>query len=134
MDWKAAYEQQQEARWRVFLMFVVMAVMVIRSGLVSRELRGRLTFFPTTPALKPPSVPAEKSKLSPGASSSPSSADIQQATLVLLCLAEAAGQLVIANTRTVWELMNQPPPKPAQEQSLSAASLCERPGQRLDSS
>ena len=134
MDWKAAYEQQQEARWRVFLMFVVMAVMVIRSGLVSRELRGRLTFFPTTPALKPPSVPAEKSKLSPGASSSPSPAEIQQATLILLCLAEAAGQLVIVNTRAVWELMNQPLSQPAQERPLDADSLCEHPAQRLDTS
>ena len=134
MDWKAAYEQQQEARWRVFLMFVVMAVMVIRSGLVSRELPGRLTFFPTTPALKPPSVPAEKSKLSPGASSSPSSADIQQATLVLLCLAEAAGQLVIVNTRTVWELMNQPLSQLAQERQSNIADLHEPQVQRLDTS
>jgi hypothetical protein len=52
---------------------------------------------------------------------------------VLLCLAEAVGRLFVLNTREVWELMNQPLPRPALEQ-LSIASLCERPGQRLDSS
>lgn len=44
MDFRAAYEQQQEARWRVFLMFIVMALLIIRSGLVSRERRGQPLF------------------------------------------------------------------------------------------
>jgi hypothetical protein len=53
---------------------------------------------------------------------------------VLLCLAKAVGRLFVLNTREVWELMNQPLPRPMLEQPLSIASLCERPGQRLDSS
>jgi hypothetical protein len=53
---------------------------------------------------------------------------------MLLRLAEAAGRLFILNTRTVWELMNQPLPHPAQEAPFTIASLCERPAQRLDTS
>jgi hypothetical protein len=76
----------------------------------------------------------KESKLSPSTDPSPSPADIQQATLVLLCLAEAAGQLVIVNTRAVWELMNQPLPRPARERTVNGASLCEHSAQRLDTS
>jgi len=36
MNWKAANDQQDEALWRVFLMFIALALLVIRTGLVSR--------------------------------------------------------------------------------------------------
>ncbi|MGE3362673.1 MAG: hypothetical protein AB7I34_04390 [Rhizobiaceae bacterium] len=134
MEFRAANEQQQETRWRVFLMFVVMALLIIRTGLVSRELRGQLTFFPPAPALKRHDFSAEKSNLSPCTYLSPSPDDLNQAILVLLCLAEAAGRLLILKERAVWELMNQPLPRSAQERPLNAASLRDRPAQRLDTS
>jgi hypothetical protein len=40
MDWKAANEQQQEVRWRIFLMFVVMAILIIRTGVVPKAASG----------------------------------------------------------------------------------------------
>jgi hypothetical protein len=108
MDWKAANEQQQEVRWRIFLMFVVMAILIIRTGVVPRQLRGLLTFFPPAPALNPHSLSAENCKLPPRTRPSPSTDELQQAILVALLLAEAAGQMFILNGREVWKLMNQP--------------------------
>jgi hypothetical protein len=134
MNWKVANEQQQEARWRIFLMFVVMAILIIRTGAVPRELRGLLTFFSPAPALKHHSLSAEESKPFPHACPSPSPDDLHQAIFVALLLAEAAGQLYILNTRAVWELMNQPVPPPAQEAAFNVAILCDRPAQRLDTS
>ena len=125
MDWKAANEQQQEALWRIFLMFVVMALLIIRTGLVSRGLVAVLA-APSTPQAADPAADHPSSSTSP--------ADLHQATLAALLLAEAAGQLYILNAREVWELMNQPLPRPVQELRSNVASPCERPAQRLDTS
>jgi len=121
MDWRAANEQQGEARWRVFLMFVVMAVLAIQTGLVSR---GVIAVVSTQNARHDaasrfdPETPAE----------------LHQAILVLLCLAEAAGRSLIVIARDVWDLMNQPLSRPVQGLSVNADSLCERLAQRLDTS
>ena len=125
MNCRAVNEQQDEALWRVFLMFVAMAVLVIRTGLVSR---GVLAALPSE------SVRQEGASEVQDQPSSTSPIDLHQATLVLLCLAEAVGQMLIVKERIVWELMNQPLPRPAQKRPLNAASLCERPAQRLDTS
>ncbi|MGE0279134.1 MAG: hypothetical protein AB7P20_00775 [Rhizobiaceae bacterium] len=125
MDWKAAYIQQQEARWRIFLMFVVMALMVIRTGLVSR---GVIAILPAEGA---PQDAAPSVQNQPNESSS---SDIHRAMLVLLCMAEAAARLVILKERMVWELMNRPLPQPAQDQPFNATSQYDRPAPRLDTS
>jgi len=125
MDWRAAYEQQDEARWRVFLMFVIMALMVMRTGMVSRGVIAVLT----TESAPPDAVWVVKHQ-----SPSASPADLRQATLALLCLAEAAGRLLIVKERAVWDLINQPLPRPAQEHPINPDSLCECPVQRLDTS
>lgn len=134
MNWKAANEQQREMRWRIFLMFIVMAILIIRTGVVPRELRVLLTVFPSAPALKRHGLSAEKSELSPRTCPSPSPDEFHQAILVALLLAEVAGQLYILNGREVWELMNQPLPGPTEDQPLNVTSQCERPGQRRDTS
>jgi hypothetical protein len=134
MDWKAANEQQQEVRWRIFLMFVVMAILIIRTGVVPKELPGLLTVFPSAPALKQHGLSGEKSELSRHACPSLSPNELHQAILVALLLAEVAGQLYILNGREVWELMNQPLPGPTEDQPLNVTSQCERPGQRRDTS
>jgi hypothetical protein len=100
-------------------------LIIIRTGLVSR---GTIAVL-STQNVQHNAAPAANRQLS-----STSPADLHQATLMLLCLAEAAGRLFILNARTVWELMNQPLPRPSQEQALDAGSLCERPAQRLDTS
>ena len=125
MEFRAANEQQQEALWRVFLMFVAMALLIIRTGLVSRGLVAVLSVQ---------SAPQDAASPLDHQPSSPSPEELYQATLVLLCLAKAVGRLFVLNTREVWELMNQPLPRPAREQSLSSANLCERSSQRLDTS
>ncbi|MGE0281053.1 MAG: hypothetical protein AB7P20_10645 [Rhizobiaceae bacterium] len=125
MNCKAANEQQQEARWRIFLMFVVMALMVIRTGLVSR---GVIAVLSAGSGSQDAAPMAHRELLSA------SPADVRNATLVLLCLAEAAGRLVIVKERMVWELMNQPLPRQTHERPINVASLFERPSQRLDSS
>ena len=124
MEFRAANEQQQEALWRVFLMFIAMALLIIRTGLVSRGLVTVLT----------QSAPQDAASPLDHQPSSPSSEELYQATLVLLCLAKAVGRLFVLNTREVWELMNQPLPRPMLERLSNIASLCERPGQRLDTS
>ena len=124
MEFRAANEQQQEALWRVFLMFVAMALLIIRTGLVSRGLVTVLT----------QSAPQDGASLLDHQPSPPSPEELYQATLVLLCLAKAVGRLFVLNTREVWELMNQPLPRPMLEQPLSISNLCERSSQRLDSS
>lgn len=125
MNWKAANEQQDEALWRVFMMFVAMALLVIRSGLVSR---GVLAVISPSSALQD-----AEARVNHGPPST-SAADLTQATLVLLCMAEAAGRLVVTMTRAVWELMNSPLSRPAPELSPNTGSLCEHPLHRLDSS
>ena len=127
MNWKAANEKQQEALWRVFLMFVAMAVLVIRTGLVSR---GVIAVFSDPDAEEDVILavddPPQQHPLSPD--------DLREITLILLCLANAAGQMLIGKERTVWELMNRPLSQTPREHPVSPASQCERPGQRLDTS
>jgi len=125
MDWRAVNEQEQEARWRVFLMFVLMALMIIRTGLVSRNLLAVL------PAERYPQDAADaadqqRCPTSPRA--------LYQATLAVLCLAEAAGRLFILNSRAVWDLMNQPLPGPSPERPFNVPNLCERTVQFPDTS
>jgi hypothetical protein len=84
--------------------------------------------------LNPHSLSAENCKLPPRTRPSPSTDELQQAILVALLLAEAAGQMFILNGREVWKLMNQPLARSSQARSLDVASLCERPSQRLDTS
>lgn len=125
MDWKAVNEQQREALWLVFLMFVAMALLIIRTGLVSRGIAAPATLEELSPDDAPP-VNHKSAAIPPS--------DLYQATLVMLCLAEVAGRLLIMTTREVWELMNQPLSRPAQERPLDLACLCERLVQRLDTS
>jgi len=124
MHRRAANEHHQEARWRDFLMFVVMVLLVIRAGLMSR---GMVPAIPLKEGVRDGPVEANhrQSSLPP---------DLRQATLALLCLAEAAGRLVIVNARDDWELMNLPLPRPAPERTLGAANQCDGPGKRLDTS
>jgi len=126
MNWKAANEQHDEARWRVFLMFVAMALLMIRTGSVSR---GLLDILSTQSAAQDVSPPVNHQP-----SSTPPDADLRRAILVLLCLAEAAGRLFILRERAVWDLMNRPLARPEDYQPLDIASLCERSAQRLDTS
>jgi hypothetical protein len=125
MNFRAANEHQQEVRWRIFLMFVFMAIATIGTGLVSRGIIAALA----TPNVRRDATPAANHQ-----PSSTQPADLYQATLVALLIAEVAGQLYILNARTAWELMNQPLPRPAEERPLSVASMNEYPIQRLDTS
>ena len=125
MDWRAANEKQQEALWRIFLMFVAMAVVVIRTGLVSRGVIAVLS-VPSAEQDDASAVNDPPQPLSPD--------DLREIIFVLLCLAEAAGRLLIRKERTVWELMNRPLPQPTQERPPGAADLCDCPSQRLDTS
>ena len=125
MEFRAANEQQKEALWRVFLTLIAMALLIIRTGLVSR---GLVT------VLSVQSAPQDDAPAVNHQPSSPSPEELYQATLVLLCLAKAVGRLFVLNTREVWELMNQPLLQPMLERLSNIASLCERPSQRLDSS
>ena len=125
MNGRAVNEQRQQAQWRVFMMFVALALLIIRTGLVSR---GVMAVLPAA-SIAHDAAPAAK-----GQPSSTDPAALYQATLVLLCFAEAAGQLLIQWERTLWELMNQPLPGPAPERSLHVTSLCSRQVQFLDTS
>ena len=129
MNWQAANDKQQEALWRVFLMFVAMAVLVIRTGLVSRGVIAVLS--------APDADDAEQDLIltvDDPPHPSLSSDDLREIILVLLCLANAARQMLVGKERTVWELMNRPLPKPAREHPANSADLCGRPAERLDTS
>lgn len=126
MNWKAASDKQQEALWRIFLMFVAMAVLVIRTGLVSR---GVIAVLSVPDAEQDDMLVVEDPPEQPRTPD-----DLREITLILLCLAEAAGQMLIGKERTVWELMNRPLPQTPREHPASPADQCERPGQRLDTS
>jgi hypothetical protein len=132
MDLRAEYEKQQEARWRVFLMFIVMALLIIRAGLLSRKRREQPIFFPPAPALKRQDLSADERTLSPGACPSPD--ELYCATLVVLVIAELAGDLYRLNAREIWDLMNQPPFQPVPERTSNVAGLFGGPSQRLDTS
>jgi len=125
LDWRAANEQQQEALWRVFLMFIAMALLIIRTGLVSR---GALV------AVSVQTAPQHAATAADDQRSSTSPDERYQATLELLYLAEAAGRLFILKACAIWELMNQPRPRPAPGRPANIANLCARPEHRLDTS
>jgi len=125
LDWRAVNEQQQEALWRVFLMFIAMALLIIRTGLVSRGALAAVS-LQTAPQHAAPVADYQPTSTSPD--------QRYQATLVLLYLAEAAGRLFILKARAIWELMNQPRPLPAPGRPSNVANLCERPEHRLDTS
>lgn len=102
-----------------------MALLIIRTGLVSR---GIIAVLPLEEEARdyPPSANGQASSTSPD--------NLYRATLALLCLAEAAGQLIIRNVRAVWELLNQPLARKAQEWRLEPGSLCEHEVPGIDSS
>lgn len=124
MDWKAANEQQDEARWRVFLMFVAMVVLVIRTGLVSR---GVLLPPESAPASRrtggrPSTVPDVAHRASP-----------EDACAAVPCRSggvsryiERARHLGADESADLWPFASELP--------RIAARLCERLVQRLDSS
>ena len=125
MDWRAANEQQQEALWRVFLMFIAMALLIIRTGLVSRNVLAILTVE---------NAPQDAARAGHHQPPATSRETLYQATLTLLRFAEAAGRLLILSARAVWELMNLPRPNPAPEWSREIASQCVHASQSLDTS
>jgi hypothetical protein len=125
MNLRAANGQREEALWCVFLMFVVMALIIVRTGVVCRSL---------SLILSPEEEPQDAAQPIDGPPSSASPDDLYRAVVAVLYLAEVAGRLLIVKTREDWELMNEPPCRPAPERRLTVIDLCERPRQRLDSS
>ena len=123
MDRRAANGQREEALWCVFLMFVVMALIIVRTGVVCRSL---------SVALSPEEEPLDGVH-APDAGP-PSSDDLYRAVVAVLYLAEAAGRLLIAKTCEDWELMNEPLPRPVHDPRLAVASLCDRRVPLLDTS
>jgi hypothetical protein len=120
-----ANEQREEALWCVFLMFVVMALIIVRTGVVCRSL---------SVVLSPEEEPQDAEPASDRGPPSASPDDLYQAVLAVLYLAEAAGRLLIAKTREDWELMNEPPARPVPAARLAVTDLCDRPWRRLDTS
>jgi hypothetical protein len=125
MNLRAANGQREEALWCVFLMFVVMALIIVRTGVVCRGLAA---------ALSPEEEPQDAPSCIHGPPSSASPDDLYRAVLAVLYLAEAAGRLLIVKTREDWELMNEPSAGPSPEPQLAVTDLCEAPRQRLDTS
>ena len=123
MDRRAANGQRQEALWCVFLMFVVMALIIVRTGVVCRSLSA---------VLSPEEEPQDGLPARDGGPPSPD--DLYRAVLAVLYLAEAAGRLLIAETREDWELVKQPMARPAPARRLPVAGLCERQVPLLDTS
>lgn len=123
MDRRAANERQ-EALWRVFLMFVVMALIIVRTGLVCRGLSAVVPLEEESQDAAPPV----------GGQPSSAPADLYRATLAMLSLAEAAGRLFILTAHAGWELMNRPQCRTAPERHLNPAGLCGCPVLRLDTS
>jgi hypothetical protein len=124
MNLRAANEQRQEALWSVFLMFVVMALIIVRTGVVCRGLN----------AVAP--LEDEPHDAAPGLDHRPppSSDHLYRAVLVVLSLAEAVGRLLALEARTDWELMNQPRCKPARQRRSPLLSRCARQVPLLDTS
>jgi hypothetical protein len=123
MNLRATNEQREEALWCVFLMFVVMALIIVRTGVVCRSLAATLS-----PEEEPQDGLPESER------GPPSPDDLYRAVVAVLYLAEVAGRLLIAKTREVWELMNEPSCRPAPAPRLAVTDLCDRPWQRLDTS
>ena len=123
MDRKAANGQREEALWCVFLMFVVMALIIVRTGVVCRSLSALVS-----PEEEPQDGLPESDR------GPPSPDDLYRAVLAVLYLAEVAGRLLIVKTREVWESINEPLPRATRERRLNIASLCEGQALRLDTS
>ena len=124
MDRKAANEQRQEALWCVFLMFVVMALIVVRTGVVSRSLSG--TVAPDE------ELEAAAAGLDHRRPRTPD--ELGRAVLAMLSLAEAAGRLYDSEVYADWEVMNRPPAHPARALRRNVAGLSTPPAPRLDTS
>ena len=125
MNLRAANGQREEALWCVFLMFVVMALIIVRTGVVCRSLSA---------VVSPEEEPQDASSDIDGGPPSASPDDLYRAVVAVLYLAEVAGRLLIVKTREVWELMNEPLPRPAHERQLSVAGLCDCRVPLLDTS
>ena len=125
MNVRAANRQREEALWCVFLMFVVMALIIVRTGVVCRGLAA---------ALSPEEEPQDARSDIDGPLPSASPDDLYRAVVAVLYLAEVAGRLLIVKTREDWELMNEPSCRPAPAPRLAVGDLCGRPRQRLDTS
>jgi hypothetical protein len=132
MDRKAANGQREEALWCVFLMFIVMALIIVRTGVVCRSLSAAVP-LQKEPEDAPTGIDGPPSPIDgPPPSASPD--DLYRAVVAVLYLAEAAGRLLIVKTREDWELMNEPSALPSPAPRLALADLCDRPRQRLDTS
>jgi hypothetical protein len=104
-------------------MFVVMALIIVRTGVVCRSLSAVLH----------PEEELTDGLPAPDAGP-PSPDDLYRAVLAVLSLAEIAGRLLVAKTREDWELINDPLARPAREPRLSVAGLGERRVPLLDTS
>jgi hypothetical protein len=122
MEFRAANEQQQEALWRVFLMFVAMALLIIRTGLVSRGLAAALP-------LKQAKTPRRRSTIN-----HPRRRPKSFTRPRLCCCAWPSRRAAVRSEHARGLGTDEPAAAPAYAEQLSSASLCERPGQRLDSS
>jgi hypothetical protein len=122
---RVANEQREEALWCVFLMFVVMALVIVRTGVICRSLSA---------VLSPEEEPQDAAPPIDGPPSPASADDLYQAVVAVLYLAEAAGRLLIVKTREVWELINEPSARPMREHRLTVAGLCEPRVPLLDTS
>ena len=122
---RAANGQREEALWCVFLMFVVMALIIVRTGVVCRSLSA---------VVSPVEEPQGAAPASDAGPPPASADDLYRAVAAVLYLAEVAGQFLIVQTREVWELMSEPPARPVPAPRLAVTDLCDRPWQRLDTS
>lgn len=94
MNWKVA-NKQLDAQWRIFLLFIVITLLVVRNDRMSRGLVSSM------PNAGPQDVASEPADHLP-----PQSPETcREAVLALFCLAEIAGELLILMERRVEELM-----------------------------
>ena len=142
MDRRAENERRQEALWRVFLMFLVLALVLVRAGVLARS-NDAAAVAPCRerPKGAPPAAGAHWSE--PAAAKTQSTpAEFYRAVLVVLALAETAGRLFVEAACPDWELMKRPAagPRPgtgrgsARDPRPIRAGGCKNPPERLDTS